>query len=167
MPAPFPYEAASGRIGLDVYASNASSNYAQIARQISDSVSHPTLINVKNVRQAHEQALLFAKHLNEPFPVAFETKQFYVQALRTAFERRGVVWPTAAAMVADLINIRDSGTSYSAFVTANVTEDYATIKLKADGTREEIAATLDKATNAALLTEIAKMRVLFGADPKA
>ena len=168
MVAPVPYESFDKRISLAVYAKQVAANYAQFFRQVNDAPSDLTRINVKNVRQAHEQALLLHKHLTEPFAgEGWQTKVVYLRAIRAELELHGVIWPDVAAMVADLVAVRNAAIVLSDHVKANVPEAYATVILKADGTREEVAAMLDKATNAVLLSAIADARSVFGADPKA
>ena len=165
MPAPVPYDGFEKRIGLEIYADNVVVNYAQLFRQINDATTDPLKINLKNVRQAHEQALLLNKHLTEPFGATFD-RPIFRRVLATAFERKGLLWTTPADMMADLTAIRDAGLAFSAYVVANVPQDYGTIRMRNDGTREEIVSLVDKAANAPMLVEIAKVRDLFGADPK-
>lgn len=165
MPAPVPYDGFEKRIGLEIYAGNVIANYAQLFRQINDATADPLKINLKNVRQAHEQALLLNKHLTEPFGATFD-RPIFRRALATAFERKGLLWATPADMMADLTAIRTASLAFSSYVVANVPEDYSTIKIRSDGVREEVVIMMNKATNAPLLAEIAKVRDLFGADPK-
>lgn len=174
MAAPFPYDAIPKRRLLSVAAKQARKNYMQIAGQLTAATLDPATINVKNVQQAHEQALLFAFNLAEPFG----QDQFpprWKRALWNAFSEEGETeaWADEDAMVADLVAVRDAALALSNVVKQTVTQAYAELKipteLNPDGSipREEVVATLDKAQNAALLTELEKPLAVYGPDLKA
>ncbi|MGD9879034.1 MAG: hypothetical protein AB7E70_20945 [Hyphomicrobiaceae bacterium] len=164
MPAPVPYHAFNKRVALSTCAAQVAANYAMLFRQLHDATAGE-VVNVKNVLQAHEQALLLAANLNAPFGTP--DNPLYLRAIRSAFEKDGLSWSDDAAMLADLLAVRDAGLTLSAYVTANLPAEYATIELRADGRREEVVKTLGKAEAAALVSAVEQARAAYGDDPAA
>lgn len=159
MPAPYPYDAVSGRRSLRAIAGEIVANYCWLARW-SDEIGNDADMDMKKLAQlAFQHCRLFRQEL-QPF-LPFTAGSPLLPALEHAFARIGMSWPTRMDMRADLAAIfAECGNLYP-FVRDNVpaARTLSSRVYDANGVETEDPVKIPK--DPVIAAEVAKLRALF------
>lgn len=159
MPAPFPYEAVSGRSNIDQYAVQLYGNFMWLARW-SNEINADADLDLKKIAQFAFKHCLGYRKAYEAL-TAVEASAVAKHAVRSVFAMKAVVWPTDAEMLADLAAIYNAcGTIYN-WIDANLpaAKSFSTRTFDATGKETEVPLTIAKP--GAVQTRIAAFRALF------
>lgn len=155
MTAPFPSESLAGG---KVYAQRAEliyRLYADIARTVNDIAAVDAAVNLHKVAR-------LAFQYTPALVAETENKAAFKAAVQVRMSQGGLEWESQAAMVADIVAIRDACIAFRAWVVANLPEALtpATVTYSEQSqTFQVVDATLDRSH--AVVAEVQKIRGLF------